>query len=223
VLGLVVSLALCNLAREDDRSRVREILGGGEEYEWFGCECIEFIATFSELDAVAVCELIETVWIMAIPATKLRARGEVLAPLEVGGLLSKSAWPEAIDEDPVSVSRDRVPDAGEDDRVGLGGRPVLQVIEKRSKVLGESAELVEISCREALERAAPCGREGDAHRSRIARVGAPPNEAGSDGPIDELHRAVVAQEEVGGDVTDRWSGVLAVPPHGEQKLMLRRS
>lgn len=59
----------------------------------------------------------------------------------------------------------------------------------------------------------------EAHDPVVVGIGNPFDEPGPHGPVDELHCAVVAEEQVIGDVADRrWR---AVTPYGEEELMLR--
>lgn len=58
------------------------------------------------------------------------------------------------------------------------------------------------------------GGELEAHDALVGVIGDPPEEAGALRPVDELDRAVVAEEEVGGHVAHRRPAL--VPAHGEQ-------
>jgi hypothetical protein len=48
------------------------------------------------------------------------------------------------------------------------------------------------------------------------------DETGGFGPIDETDRAVVAKEQVVGDVADRRSACVATPANGQHELVLGR-
>jgi hypothetical protein len=63
-----------------------------------------------------------------------------------------------------------------------------------------------------------CG-EAEADDPLILRIAGPLHQAGAHGPIDQLDGAVVAQQQVLGDIADRRRAT--VSPDGEEELMLR--
>lgn len=71
---------------------------------------------------------------------------------------------------------------------------------------------------EGLHPGPPIGAEAEAHDAVIVGIGHTFEQPCRLGPVDELAGAVVAQQEVLGDVTDR--GWLAVAPHRQQQLVL---
>jgi hypothetical protein len=62
--------------------------------------------------------------------------------------------------------------------------------------------------------------ETDPHDPVIGGVAEPLDKAGPGSPVDELHRAVVALQEMGGEIAD--AGRSAVASHRQEELMLRR-
>lgn len=62
-------------------------------------------------------------------------------------------------------------------------------------------------------------RDAEPHDAVIFCIDEPGDEPGALSPVDELDGAVVAEEQVVSDVTDR--GWRAVPPYDKQQLVLR--
>jgi len=60
------------------------------------------------------------------------------------------------------------------------------------------------------------------HRPGVVPVRTAVEQTGGLGPVDQFDRAVVAQEQVPGDVTDRRSPRIGVAADGQQQLMPRR-
>jgi hypothetical protein len=77
-----------------------------------------------------------------------------------------------------------------------------------------------MSVREPVEKATAGGREGEADHAAVVRVDEALHEAGDLGPIDQLDGAVVAQEEVVGDVADGGRVGPGMAADGEQQLVL---
>jgi hypothetical protein len=65
------------------------------------------------------------------------------------------------------------------------------------------------------------GGEVQAHDAAVLGLRHPPHQPGGLGPVDQFHDAVVAQQQVVGDLPDR-RGRAVVAPDGEQQLVLRR-
>ena len=84
----------------------------------------------------------------------------------------------------------------------------------------EAAQLVDVEGRELAEARLTLGAEGEAHDSVIVRVDRTRDESGPLGAANQLDDAVVAQQEMVGDVSDRRRSV--VTPDGQQQLMLGR-
>lgn len=72
--------------------------------------------------------------------------------------------------------------------------------------------------REGLHPGPPIGGEVEAHDAVVVGVGYTLEQPRRLGTVDELDGAVVAQQEVLGDVTDR--GWFAVASHGQEQLVL---
>ena len=76
--------------------------------------------------------------------------------------------------------------------------------------------------REALQRVGALGGEREPNDTVAIGIGAAPHQSGGLGSIHELDRAVMAQQQVVGDVIDRWSLRATVAPDREQQLVLGR-
>ena len=81
-------------------------------------------------------------------------------------------------------------------------------------------ELLEVVLGEALQPLAAFGGEVHPHHPRVARILAPHDEPRGGGSVHELDPAVVAQEQIFGEVPDRGSTGAIVTSDGEQKLVL---
>jgi nucleotide-binding universal stress UspA family protein len=76
-----------------------------------------------------------------------------------------------------------------------------------------------VGVRQGTDPLAPEGGEVEADDALVVAVRDALDQTGGDGPVDELDGAVVSQQQVAGDVTDRrWR---AVTPDGEEQLVLR--
>ncbi len=64
--------------------------------------------------------------------------------------------------------------------------------------------------------------QGQPHSAWTFVIGAALGEAGGDGAVGELDRAVRAQHEIIGDLSDRRAAPVAVTSNGQQELMLSR-
>jgi chloride channel protein, CIC family len=82
----------------------------------------------------------------------------------------------------------------------------------------EAAQLVHVEGRELTEARLTLGAEGEAHDSVIVRVDRTRDEPGPLGAADQFDDAVVAQQQMVGDVSDRRRAV--VSPDGQQQLVL---
>jgi hypothetical protein len=59
----------------------------------------------AKLSAIALAEFVESARLVAEPATQLVARGDVLQPVvEVGVGLAQAPWPQALDEDAITIA-----------------------------------------------------------------------------------------------------------------------
>lgn len=72
--------------------------------------------------------------------------------------------------------------------------------------------------RQGGQALAPEVGESDVDDPVVGRVEGALDEPGPFGPVDQLDRRVVAQEEVAGDVAHR--GIAVVAPDGEEQLVL---
>ena len=76
--------------------------------------------------------------------------------------------------------------------------------------------------REHLEALAPRCGELQAHDPVVLWVTDPLYQTRRDGPVHQTDRAVVPEEEVVRHLPDSGAAAVAVPPYGEQQLVLRR-
>ena len=84
----------------------------------------------------------------------------------------------------------------------------------------EASELLEVGGGESIEHPTALRGELEPHETSVATVAVPAHQAGPLGPVDELDRAVVAEQEMLGDVTDRRIVGPGVTPHRQQELVL---
>jgi hypothetical protein len=75
-----------------------------------------------------------------------------------------------------------------------------------------------VSGRECGQLALAGGREGEADDAVVLTIGDAAHESGLAGAVDELDDAVVAQQEMVGDLADRRRAT--VPADGEKQLVL---
>ena len=84
----------------------------------------------------------------------------------------------------------------------------------------KAGELLEVGGGEPIEHPMTFRRELQAHQAPIFSVAITVHEAGPLGSVDELDRAVVTEQQVAGDVADRWIVRPVVAAHGQEELML---
>lgn len=70
------------------------------------------------------------------------------------------------------------------------------------------------------ESASTVAREAEAHDALVLLVDDALDEPGRRGPVDQLHGAVVAQQQVVGHLTD--GRITRMAPYREQELVVRR-
>jgi CBS domain-containing protein len=94
--------------------------------------------------------------------------------------------------------------------------PGYQVVERP----GQLAQLGQVRLGQLGDE--PVSGLGELHpdHPRVLDVGAAPDEPGHRGAVDQLDRAVVAQQQVVGEVADGRRGVTGMPFDGDQQLML---
>ena len=76
--------------------------------------------------------------------------------------------------------------------------------------------------RQAGEPPIPHGGQAQPDRALVLWIRPSPNQPRRLGPVHELHHAVVAQQQVVRDVSDRGPPTIRVTPHREEELVLRR-
>lgn len=101
--------------------------------------------------------------------------------------------------------------------VAIGLERLPQRVHRRSEV----RELLEVQRAERLEPARALVRESQADGAQVVRVRSARDEPGSLGAIDQPDGAVVAQQEMVGDVADGRAARVGVTADGEQQLVLR--
>jgi len=74
---------------------------------------------------------------------------------------------------------------------------------------------------EPFEHVRSASREPQTHDTAVVGVVDAPDEPGFFGAVDELHRAVMTQQQRVGDVTHRRAAIAAVATHRQQQLVLR--
>lgn len=74
--------------------------------------------------------------------------------------------------------------------------------------------------RERLQMTLPLVGEADPHDPLVPVAVLASDKPCLDGPVDELHRAVMPQEQVTGDLTEAWR--VALPPYRQEELVLGR-
>jgi hypothetical protein len=85
----------------------------------------------------------------------------------------------------------------------------------------EPSQLLEVEATELLEARRSLSGQVQANDAEIVGVRDPRHEARGLGPIHQLDRAVVTQQERIRDVADRRSSITAMTTHHEQQLVLR--
>ena len=74
---------------------------------------------------------------------------------------------------------------------------------------------------QTLDDTRPTSREPQAHDTPVVGVVVAPDEARFLGTVDELHRAVVAQQQRIGEISHGGSTIAPMAAHREQELVLR--
>jgi len=75
---------------------------------------------------------------------------------------------------------------------------------------------------EALQALLAAGGEHDPHGPGVLGVGPAQDQPGGHGPVDQLDGAVVAHQQVAGDLPDGGAARVGVPTDGQQQLVLGR-
>jgi hypothetical protein len=83
-------------------------------------------------------------------------------------------------------------------------------------------KFLEVQFAECFQSARTFAGEVQTHGALVVGVGAARNQSGGLSAIDQLDRAVVAQQQVIGDVADRRPTRIRVAADGKQQLMLSR-
>ena len=91
-----------------------------------------------------------------------------------------------------------------------------------SKARFDPFQLLEVLFGERAEAALAERREGETDYTLVVGVDGARDETGGLGAVDELHRAVVTQEQMVGDVADGRAERVVVAADGEEQLVLRR-
>ena len=92
----------------------------------------------------------------------------------------------------------------------------------RSKARGQAGQLLQHDGSESPERLGAAGGELQPDDAVIVAILTAPDEPRVRGAVDELHCAVVAEEEVVGDVADRGTARITMAPDRQQQLVLCR-
>lgn len=85
---------------------------------------------------------------------------------------------------------------------------------------GHPGKFLEVLPGELAEAAASAFGEHDAHDAVVVAILAPANQAGGFGPVDKLDDAVMAQEQLGGEIAHGWVTALGVAAYREEELVL---
>ncbi len=94
-----------------------------------------------------------------------------------------------------------------------------EVVPERGELPPQARQLLEVGIGQGLDLlGSPLGQT-EAHDALVVRIGETLYEARRDSAVDELHGAVVAQQQMVGHVAD--GRRRSVAAHGEQQLMLR--
>ena len=96
-----------------------------------------------------------------------------------------------------------------------------KVVGERAQRGAEALELLDVQFAQVLEAFGPLGGQLEPDLALVGPVGPAAHEPGGDRAVDELDRAVVAQQQVAGDVADRRTGRVVVAADREQQLVLR--
>lgn len=94
---------------------------------------------------------------------------------------------------------------------------VVQTADQRC----ESGDLLHVPWRQPPQRRLACRFEGHPHHSMVVGIGTADDEPCRLGAVHELTGAVVAQEQLLGDLTDRRSRVVTEPLDHDEELVLR--
>jgi hypothetical protein len=88
---------------------------------------------------------------------------------------------------------------------------------------GQRVQLHQVGRSEIVQDALAAGGEPDADKPAVVGIGDPPHEAGCRGTVDKLDRAVMPQQEVGGEVPDGRRLAARMALDRDQELMLDMS
>lgn len=102
-------------------------------------------------------------------------------------------------------------------------RSGAELVQDRSYRWCHSSEFLHVLRREPADALTSLGGELDPHHAQIDVVDTAPHQARRLGAVDELDDAVMAYEQLGGQVADRGLLRFRSTPYGEKKLVLRGS
>jgi hypothetical protein len=100
---------------------------------------------------------------------------------------------------------------------------VFESVPQGAESICEALELLEMERREPLQGGAASAAEREPDDTTVRWVLHAGQETGRPGPLDQLDRAVVSQQERVRDITDRRARFPRMASDGEQELMLRGS
>ena len=89
-------------------------------------------------------------------------------------------------------------------------------------LIGEPIELLEVECRQCLEPFGPLLGEVDPNNAVVLLVANACDETSPIRTVDQAHDAVVAQQQLIGNLPDGGATRIAKAPHGQEQLVLRR-
>lgn len=91
-----------------------------------------------------------------------------------------------------------------------------EIIKDRRQIM----QPVEMSLRQLLDYAVTFGGQPDAHDPAVIEIGCPLHHPGPLSTVDEFHRAVRSQQQVGGEIADRRRVTSRVPLDRDKQLIL---
>ena len=97
-------------------------------------------------------------------------------------------------------------------------KPLRQLLNSR----GQPLHLLEVQGGELLEETLPLWGQPQADDPAVPRVFLPLDQPRPLRPVDQPHGAVMAQQQIPGDVADGGTLPAIMPPDGQQELVLRR-
>jgi hypothetical protein len=97
-----------------------------------------------------------------------------------------------------------------------------QTVEEAADARREARQLLDVYLGQALEHARAARSEAEADDTAVVGIVRAPHQPCLLRTVDELHRAVMAQQQRVRDVADRGSPIAMVAADGEEQLVLRR-